>query len=348
MQLPSKPTTRPEWRHEIEFANQGVRYHIDPIRVTLDASPLKNLFAQAIEGHRLYELAMIRQPRDIWSYVLVWPVELPNWLRVHWNQWQPPWKPGQLEALEPPLPCIPMNHFDGFFLKQFYHALDRWRDYRYYDPALARFANNLFLEAKEQFASVVGKDSLADAELGRIEAGLHVYDILPFAEWITVFPDMAVLERHFTDEFYAVVDRLIGDECVQSVYWQGLNDWKLFKMLCQKQRQRANEKDCSFSEAFSMVLPERHEEMGQVWGVEAEFLFKSWDTGDLYIRQDDDCFVDFSAIVDDPFKCPRGYILSDRDLGNLNGFGKDNGNGWTLYTKNITDRSSLEVKCAVT
>ena len=119
----------------VRFPSSEYRFHIDPIELKFDASPLEELIEQSRQGYRIYELMSIRRSYDVWKYVDAIPVTLPSWLAPRVRSAIKIRESARDENVGPrkfpELSYLSVAEFDELFDRRFYHDMPQWRNERF-------------------------------------------------------------------------------------------------------------------------------------------------------------------------------------------------------------------------
>jgi len=148
----------PDLNLTLDFGQVGYHNSKGAFRVTLSADALEALIQDARRGWRVYELALIERPGDVWEYVHVTPVAVPLSLRECIDaahaaakkrfSAEHPWPEGQ----------VPFADFDGFFQPVWVWDLtpldEEWRG-----RSLDGYAQQLFAVARDALACLGGRRS---------------------------------------------------------------------------------------------------------------------------------------------------------------------------------------------
>ena len=317
----------------IDFGETGPWYERYNFSVRLNALALSALIDEARRGVRIYELSMIQRPGDLWRYIAAELVEAPESLhqrlRERWQQATPrwgdhPWPEGFLPILEfnklfwdggedtDPVDACWLGHLNSRGLDSFLEQLLAWvRTVKY---------------------TLGWDDLLAKHELDLIKQVKHPYDFSDPSEWTRGFQATKFDDNRFGDAFYEKARELISEPDVISVAWRGQGDYTLLRMLCTEQRERANRQQCKPGRAFMIHAQASCCIDITPWDAKAMFYSEGIGYGDLFIDQNSvDAYS--KELMETDFRSPRRYLLclpSDIDI---DGYTRQMGDGWTLYTR---------------
>ncbi|APV50971.1 hypothetical protein BWI17_15515 [Betaproteobacteria bacterium GR16-43] len=293
--------------------------------VALDAAPFERLLDDARNAHRIYELALLQRPGDLWDYLEVIPTQVPPAIADHLKKARSvatntgaPWPEGRV-----PFAAFDNQVRDG--ADEAAAAAEAWRDACAGEEAQA-FVRQLFGRIPDR--RIAPGTGLVGHEEARIAAGTHPYTFLPREQ------AMAASRRHapnapaHTEAFYAKLDELVGDAEVGSVFVRGLGDHRLLRLLCERQRAR---------EDFEISVLTEREVNNEAWG--AQIAYYTEDIGQGFLFVEDGAaegptvkdLVEVYATLG-----PGGLILSSQDEGKIPGFAHEHGDGWHLYRSEVT------------
>ena len=281
-----------------------------PLAVKLDAAPLERLLADAEDGYRLYELALVQRPGDLWEYLEVVPLHVPAPLAARLDLAR---TTARKAGETWPDQCIPFGAFDREVRGEKGEASEAWAEACAGDDARA-FVQELF-------------ERLPPRGTG---AGPHPFSCLAREHAI------AASRRHppnapaHTEGFYAKVAELILEPDVDSVSVRGLGDHRLLRMLCDRQRER---------EDFEISATTEREANNLEWGAHVAYYFEDIGQGFLFVQDGASSGRSVKDLVETYTKLgPGGLILSSRDEGDITGFARESGDGWYLYRSYVTPR----------
>jgi hypothetical protein len=227
---------------EIDFGEVGDRFRKEPFKVRLDASPLSQLVSDAANAYRVYELMMITRLGDVWDYVLVIPVDLPNGLREYIEELR-------AESARPlsnrsvwPEGDIAFADFD----KLFHWSWDddesddiAWRRYRQ-SSEMAAFAKQLFTMVGVAKNNLRTSDPLLSHIVRLIDNGQHCFDGLSRAAANKADDSRGPIKDQHTLAFYKQLDLSLSNPQVASVAYRADGDYRTLRALATEQRIRAN------------------------------------------------------------------------------------------------------------
>lgn len=202
---------------------------------------LHHLIADAHEGHRIYELMSIRRPGDVWQYIWIRLVDVPdNVMDTYTYKRKEPFPKGT-----PPWPerMLPLNIFDSFFYwarEDTSEESECWLTER----GSGRFQNR----AQELFAKVLetqeflraSTDLLICKELSNIAAHQHDEDMAAHSLYsLTTEEYQSPVVRKWSDEFYTKLAELLALPEVVCVAVRGDEDYHTLRLVCSEQLRRA-------------------------------------------------------------------------------------------------------------
>jgi hypothetical protein len=309
-----------------------------PFTVSLDAAPLERLLADVGIAHRVYELALIERPGDLWNYLEVAPAQLPSPLaerlevaRSAAASTGAPWPEARV-----PFAVFDRHVRDGDGAGG--SAAEAWGD-ACEGEAVHAFVRHLWDQLSGYRAESGNGSILVRHERTLMAAGTHPFAFLPRDQAI------AASRRHppnapaHTEAFYAKLGELIGDEDVGSVSVRGLGDHRLLRLLCEQQRLRADAAGTQPADAFEISALTEREAGDAAWGAQVTYCAEEVGQGFLFVQDGDAPGRSVKELVEHYATIgPGGLILSSRDEGEIAGYAREQGEGWHLYRSEVTPR----------
>jgi hypothetical protein len=232
--------------------------------------------------------------------------------------------------------CVPLQDFDSLF----FHAGDDtgpedecWLDHRD-STAMHAFADQLFAQARIAQARLDWNDPLLKHEIRAIKNGAHPYHYLDECTWRKECARARPNAPLHTKAFYEKLRRLISEPEVTSVAYRGRGDYTIYRILCTKQRQRADKTGQEPGRALVINTVSGGNVNSEAWGAVMWFYTEGLGYGDIYIEE-----ACYGASVKELVEAHRHesvsgrYILSVRDEGKIKGFVREAGDGWVLYSR---------------
>ncbi len=316
----------------VDFGAIGEPDH--PFRIQIDSSGLSALIEEANLGVRVYELMNIRRPGDLRLYLQAGLVDGPARLRerIAGSRKQQTQCATQDESAAA---LLPFERFDTYF----YDGGDdtdpedyKWLRFRESDELHA------FLDLLMQDVHIArhrlrfSRDALLKNELKMIEEGKHPYDYLEAKRWRKGLARTNLGKVQFDESFYLKAESLLADPKVNSVAWRGRADYRLLRMICNEQHQRAKKQKRDPRDAFQIhaLAPEIVET--RVWGTEATFYSEGIGYGDLFI-EGNVITPQTKDLMETDDRAPGQYILAPTSALTIDGYSQSGEPGWTLYTR---------------
>lgn len=333
--------TRHDARLSIDFGLVGYATQKDkePFRVTLDAAPLVRLLDHAGRAHRLYELALIERPGDVWDYVWVVIGDVPSRVRERMTgarkEAQPrygehPWPEGEM----------PFVAFDRLF---FWASDDTdpeceaWLGHR--DGAVMRgFARQLLAMAVRTRASIGWNDPLVQHVFERIRRREHAFDFLDRETAMTAARRNVPEAPRWTAGFYEKLAAVVRGDWIASIAYRGHGDSEILRILATEQRRRARiaERPSGFQLRVSALANSTLS--NEAWDSEIWYYAEGLGKGDLYI--DDGGIMignDIRKLIESRIWSPAALLLTAHigDIGEIDGYVRSAGDGWVVYAKPV-------------
>ena len=313
----------------------GYKDERHPFRVSLDAEPLAMMLSDAANAYRVYELMLVERPGDLWDYVQVTPIQVPPNLgerierarsAAEKSQADCPWPEGK----------VPFCAFD----KLFHWAWDdtdpedeAWLDARS-GPQLRSYAGELLASLVVARGNLAGSPLLAH-ELSLIRAGTHRIAILSRAKSIEEARHHPPSAPRHTDAFYASLEESLKNGGITSVAYRGDGDYRVLKLLCEEQLERASKSGQEPGAALEILALVNRQANTRAWGAEVWFYSEGLGDGDLYIDGGSMGGSTVKELVEEHFRLRSSkYILSQSDEGDISGFRRRVRDGYCLYQRN--------------
>jgi len=320
----------------LDFGEVGWRDDRHAFGVVLDISPLAHLAADALNAHRVYELMLITRPGDIWDYVQVTQRSIPPRVGERLQRLQ------QTAAEKSPLlmsssgAAIPLREFDTLF-RWAWDDTDpedeAWLTCRT-GPRMRQFAIDALSLLKALITGLSSQSPLIAHELSLISAGTHAFWFLSREEALRRGREHEPNAPLHPELYYQQLRQLLSNANIESVAYRGGDDYRTFKMLCEEQRMRATRAHCKPTHALEIhALGHRHANVSP-WQAEIRFYEEGLGDATLLIDESDMGGGSAKDLVETHHRLHSTcFILSRHDEGRIQGFRKDCGDGWVLYTR---------------
>jgi len=319
----------------IDLGMVGYRNSRKTFKVRLDPSPLTGLISDALNAARVYELMQITRPGDIWNYILVEPQQipqkvadmitraredaLPKYAKIH------PWPEGK----------IPLTAFDNLF-HWYYDDTEpedaAWLTHRE-SSVMAGYAHQQFTMVNDVIHKLHWRGPLLKHIIKLIQTKTHPFDILTREEAIKgdVSPGPAPVTH--TPQFYSKLNELLSDTELVSVAYRGNGDYGVLLAMATEQRSRANRTKHNCENALYLSALVNSTTPNNAWDSSINYFSEGLAHGDLFIEEEGLGANSIKSLIEVHHRrSPGRYILSQNDEGDIKGYEKSSGEGWTLYT----------------
>lgn len=323
----------------VDLQCHGYRGKIFPFSVELLDHALDHLVEDARNAYRVYELFSIRRPGDIWKYLWVRLLDVPE--RI-WEHYRRAWKQEASEYRPHPWPenTLPLRTFDRFF---FWCGDDtepedecwlRTREGNAFKELAIRFYARI-TQAQEDLRR--GDDPLIQQEIQTLQALRHPYDYeaeIPFLLTSDRYESPTVLKR--SAGYYDKLRELLVLPEVQSVACRGDNDWQTIRLICAEQRKRAKAVGKPLRDVLPISILSDGISSIAAWQAWVRFYWEGLGYGDLWVEQQ---YLG-TSIKDLVEKHERRKLLFflDEDQGEIQGYQRTIGEGWVLYRDQDPDQ----------
>lgn len=293
---------------------------------------LHQLIEDTEQAIRVYELMSLRRPGDVWHYMWVKIVDIPEatregckHLRESHGNLVPPckWPEGY----------VPLTAFDTLF----------WWDIDVTPPESAcwlpvregkrfrDFAKELFSRVKAAQAALrASEDILIQAELAAIDEHSHHRDFevrCPFELTDQTYVSPTTPKR--SKAYYEKLREVMSKPEVVCVAVRGDEDYQTLKAVLSEQRRRAICRGNRVGEDMPVSILCDGFPCGDDWGSRFVHCGEGIGYGDLFVEVQ----RLGSSIMDlvERHGMPRRYFLTHRDEGEIQGYIRSAGDGWVLY-----------------
>jgi hypothetical protein len=300
-----------------------------PFRVRFHFDALVQLFNDALQGTRIYELMMIRRPGDVWNYVWIETVELPPRIQ----------KMAKAEYARQSEGFIQFPKFDGMFRWAWMDTEPEdecWLHARGERP-FRELADQLFLQVTVvQAKARKSQDILTAHVISAMESRRHAYDYLlepPMACTSPGYSSNYHLPKHSPD-YYQKLESLLASPETTSVGFSYDDDFQAIRLACAEQRKRADASGKNQEEAFYITMLSDGRPYIRGWEAAVRYYAEGLGWADLYVAKAD-TFQICSKLRHSLF--PMFFV--DSDAGEVEGYERlDQGTDWFLYkcTKSST------------
>jgi hypothetical protein len=338
----------PAYQNElvVDFGEVGSRNSKHHFRVRLDSRPLAQLIEAVENAHRVYELLLIDRPGDIWAYTSVVIDELPPGVASRARPAREDFAPDADEHRHAwPEGSMPFPDFDQLFDSTWDEAEpedEAWLNHRDSDVMRA-FAQQSLAVVRAAQQNLVSSDPLQRHLVASIRAGRHAFCYLDREIARQRSRGHAPNAPLHTQAFYRQVDHLLRDEELASVAYRASGDYSVLRMLATEQRRRAERTGHHAGNALHLAALVDRTIDNEAWDSEIWFFSEGLSHGDLFI-EGGQSGTPIKELVESRRCVPGRFILSAHDEGEIEGFDKESGDGWTLYRRQCPDsrRVALE------
>lgn len=316
----------------LDFGDVGYPGDQRPFRVLLAAQPLERLIADARIGYRVYELALIQRPGDLWAYVRVIPEALPQEVagRADDVLAAATWR----TCSDPTDRSLPFNLFDDFFAysgDDVVPASEAWLN-GIQRGARDRYVDRLLLIVAQTLADLESSDLLVRHELQLARSHRHRRSHHNRAKALQQDALQRPNADRHSEDWYLQLAQLLADPNLASVAYRGKGDWRLLRILCTEQRRRA---DASSLDADSALrLSTLSDYCGGVydWGAMVHAYWEGLGHGDVFIEGADDAANSIKDLIEKYGWTPRVVLCSAADF-EISGYHRDCGAGWVVFRR---------------
>jgi len=323
-----------------------------PFRVELQTHALEALIADAIEAYRVYEMMMIRRPGDVWKYLWVKAVEVPDSVTKQMARRRKEAYP----YADCPWPdaCLPLTEFDKFFYwgwddtsRESFCWLTERGGLRFKEIGDELFGRMRQAQAWLRNSS----DLLIKSELAFVDTSAHPYDYHAYPQFMITQPDYTSPTKPVRSATYHdKLRELLRRPEVLCVAVRGDRDYASLKIVCAEQLRRAMISGNPVGHDLPLSVLSDHFPSFDGWGSKALLYSEGLMYGDLFVNESGHTPLK-NLMEMRLFR--RRLALSHQDEGEIEGFQRTVGEGWFLYEDHqtgfdytaISERTRLEFIC---
>ena len=307
------------------------RGEMRPFSVDLLDHALDFLIEDARNAYRVYEFFAIRRPGDIWKYLWVQLIDVPEQV---WTRYRKARSAARGRESHPwSENALPLLRFDSFF-SWCWDDTDPedecWLRARQ-GTAFKTYVSRCFTRiCQAQDALRESDDPLIRYEIHALQAVNHPYDYqaeIPFT--LTNADYVSPVRPKRTSGYYAILCELLARPEVRSVAYRGDKDFQTIRLLCTEQRRRADVSGKRPVDELPICLLSDGVPAVTAWQAFVVFYYEGLGYGDLFIDQTDHS-VSLKDLVE---KHDRHWhwLLSYQDEGEIRGYQRTASKGWTFY-----------------
>ncbi len=321
----------------LDFGDVGYAYDQRPFRVVLETQALDELIADARNAYRVYELALIQRPGDLWDYVRVIPEALPRELAARVERVRA--DAARRDGKKPPDGILPFDWFDGYFKligDDTDPASEAWLSWDF-RAMRDDYVDRLRVIVRGVVAELEGSDLLLRHELLLARENRHRRSHRSRADACGFDSLQRPNPPRHSAGYYRQLAQLLADPALASVAYRGKGDWRSLRMLCTEQRRRA---DLSGEDPGSVLqLSALTDYRGGVldWGGQVRFHGEGLAHGDLFIEAVEGPGNSIKDLIEKYGRSPRVVLADDTPL-EIAGYQRECGDGWVVYRRSEAHR----------
>ncbi len=324
-------------RLDLNLTTQRPKGEVLPFRVEILSDSLNQLINNAWDGLRVYELFSIQRSGDIKHYLWVKIIEGSSRVSSGYDYRRAEFDKDKYGPKCPwPDQACPFNIFDKIF---FYCGDDTEEEDASWRGMVdgASFQNFLELCLKQVRIAQDGLrwsgDLVARHEIMLIEAERHQSRFLtdPPRHLSMLGEPPSVTDKH-NPGFYKMLETLLAKPEIQSVAYRYGSDYRSFRMLCIEQRKRADRTGKSPGIVFPISVGNDGLPDAAPWGNDVLYFDEGLGFGDLMIDPNVRKYDTIKDLVETHHRTYGPYILTVQDNGDIEGYEKESGEGYFLYS----------------
>ncbi len=311
-----------------------------PFKVELLDYALKDLVCDAQAQYRVYELFSIRRPGDIWKYLWVKLIDVPQAVVSECERHRATKNPPRVSGL-PELPHpwsegqMPLPNFDAMFFRcgdDTEPVDDCWLRERE-SKRVSAYASELFESIKAaQLALSRSKNALLTHEIAALASSVHSKDYEPDLPFMRTSASYETITRPGRPAvWYEKLRELLRSPDVNTVSMRGGRDYCTVRCLCEEQRVRGNATGLRTGKAFGLRISSDDLKYPSAWQAEINYHSEGLGPGDLWVELSSGG-APIKDLVEKHGRDSR-YFYSARDEGAIADYSCQSGGGWYLYTR---------------
>lgn len=320
---------------QIDLGEVGYWNKSEPFSVCLSPKPLDQLFCDAKNLQRIYELALITRPGDIWDYVDVTKIIAPAIVHQRIARVSGVSESTLNAESQKELGNISFVKFDQLFSwagEDTEPVDEAWLVQRSEEP-INRFADDLLNTVRQEISMLATSDPLAKYLFELIRIGKHPFDHLSRSKAIKEGRHIPDLRRQHTPSFYDKLTEIIQDQAAASIAYRGDGDFTVLRLLATEQRRRANITGQQTGEALRINALVDNQALNSAWNSEIRYFSEGLGQGDIFIQSPGIDQKPIKQLIEAKHRAaPSSHILSWKDEGDIVGYLKNSGEGWFHYT----------------
>lgn len=336
--------TRFELQLTIDFGGVGYRDPKEPFIVRLDAAPLVELLEDAAKAHRVYELMLIDRPGDIWLYVNVVPVTLPKLVleRIECRREQTTEDASADGANRP----FRFTTFDSLFTPPHWDSEpkdDAWGEVAK-STVVHDFARQLLVMAKDSVVRIAWNDPLIAHVVASVREGRHSFHMMDRSKFRHEISGHGSYPQEHSADFYKKLRDLLRHPEIASVAYRARGDYSVLRAMATEQRRRAEATGHVVGHALHLSALTDLKLLNEEWDSTIWFFSEGLAHGDLRIEGRNEMGASVSDLIFKHRCVPGRFLLSHQDEGDIQGFSKEIGDGFVLYTREqpLSRRMAIE------
>jgi len=310
---------------------EGVHYRGEKffIKVETHNHALTNLILDAKNGYRVYELFSITRPGDIWKYIWLEVIDVPENISKRVEEKYKQFF-NEYSFVTWPEQQIPFVEFDNLF----YWAGD---DTEPEDECWLgeRTSTTFYSIADEAFKSIKlaqkqiseSSDLIIQNELSLIDKSQHYYDYDENSPFKLTYDSYKCVTPLRSAEYYKKLQGILDSGMANSIASRGSHDFETIKLICREQIKRMIDP----KKILGISVLCNGLDYTLAWGAKVWFYSEGVGESDLWIEQDR--MGETIKCLVEKYDRKRAVYLSHIDEGEIEGYTHEQGDGWHLYLK---------------
>lgn len=305
----------------------GISEAPSPLRVQLDASRLGELILSARDAHRVYELATICRPGDLWELIDVALLELPRWLSDFLTRDQP----AALGRAR-----VRFDEFDrslGGGTEDVYPGEEEWANFRSSELP-SQYVRRLFEVVQQEQARLAASEDPLIAHVARTARDLtHPYCWFTRSRITAYEAAVAPNEPAHSPTFYEKLRELLTSPDVGAVAYHAYGDYTVLRLMATEQRRRVQSSSDNLAYPLSAMVDETRRFDPRAWDARIVYYDEGIGRSDLFIDGGGLGPSRLGRIMAVPRYAAQRFILAAQDHGEIASYRRDHEADYCLYVR---------------
>jgi hypothetical protein len=311
------------------YKGEQLDFRVEILTYALDA-----LIEASLDARCVYELFSIRRLGDVFKYLWLKPIALPSRLQSRYESL----RSGNQDEYSKSHPFlddqVPYLKFDDMFYPNWDADPEEnvWLQMRHSDN-LKAFIECCYEQVKQAQQNLRSSyDVLIQNTIRLMDEGNHPFDYRPNTPFTMMRHDWKPHKlSHFSENYYLKLVELLSNPSINSVACRDSNDYQTIKLCCAEQLRRVMHDGVSLDDFELCALGDSPIDV-DAWGAQLTWYSEGLGYGDLFIQQEMSYGTPIKALVE-AGRISTPFIYCCKVEGDIDGYQREIGDGWVLYTQ---------------